>query len=261
MLRWLYRSKSTKTATSPTRDALCFRMPDGVRVYAVGDIHGRAGLLKKMLAAIDADAADHPASETIEIFLGDYIDRGMESNAVLEMLQARPAPGRSRICLLGNHEDTLLRFLEEPKLLREWGNYGGYATLAAYGIPIPASVNIDTSSQIRDQLRKAMPPSHLEFLKNLPLTHQVGDYFFVHAGVYPGKAVSEQSREHLLWIRDIFLKHAGSFGPYVVHGHSPVAAPDVRMNRANVDVSDAASPSLACLVLEGDQRRILLVTE
>ena len=238
-----------------------FTVPDGVRVYAVGDIHGRSALLKKMLEAIAQDAAEHPTNSIVEIFLGDYVDRGMQSREVIDLLLAAPPKGHERMCLMGNHEDTLLRFLQSPPILREWANFGGYATLASYGIAIPESASPETLSILRDRFQRSLPAAHDMFLRNLPLTHIVGDYLFVHAGILPKLPLAEQKREHLLWIRDPFLRHKEPFDYYVVHGHTPVEAPDIHSHRANLDISAAAVNSLCCMVIEGSDRRSFIVTD
>jgi serine/threonine protein phosphatase 1 len=238
-----------------------FALPAGVRIYAVGDIHGRRRLLAEMLEAIAADARQHPTTHIIEVFLGDYIDRGMYSREVIDMLIARPPSGHQRICLRGNHEETLLRFLDDPNVLRDWANFGGYATLTAYGVAMPTSMSAEQRIALRNQFQQNLLPSHEEFLRGLPLIYQSGDYAFVHAGVLPSAPLSQQKSEHLLWIREAFLNHSGFFEKYIVHGHSPVVAPEIYDHRANLDVSDASISSLCCLVLDRAQRRIMLVTD
>jgi serine/threonine protein phosphatase 1 len=238
-----------------------FGVPEGVRVYAVGDIHGRAKLTAKMLEAIASDAAQHAGKKIIEVFLGDYIDRGMQSREVVELLLVPAAAGHERICLMGNHEVTLLRFLSAPTCLREWGSYGGYATLTSYGLGIPASMAPAALATVRDQFAKNLPPSHRAFYENLKLSYVVGDYLFVHAGILPNVALENQSRESLLWIRDAFLNHQNYFDYYVVHGHTPVAVPQLLHHRANLDVSAATSSSLCCLVMDGSDRKTILITE
>ena len=237
-----------------------FAIPGGIRVYAIGDIHGRSGLLQNMLKTIEQDASAHSDKRIIQVFLGDYIDRGMQSREVIELLLA-PAPEEwERIYLRGNHEETLLQFLKEPEILRMWANYGGYTTLASYWVDIPQTMSLEKLFIMRDMFRKNLPATHKEFLKNLRLTYSIGDYLFVHAGLHPGLALHEQGAEHLLWIRDLFLRHDDYFDHYVVHGHSPVRAPDIRHNRANLDISAAEKDSLCCLVLEGIERKTLVVT-
>lgn len=255
------RSLFSPAQPLPEAEPPVFALPEGTRVYAVGDIHGRSDVLEKMLAAIAQDAREHPTRHVVEIFLGDYIDRGMYSREVIDLLLAPPPTGHERICLMGNHEETLLHFLQDPKILRDWANFGGYATLASYGIPIPDSMSPEKLSILRDALQKNIPETHHSFLRSLKLTHQLGDYLFVHAGIRPHTKLDEQKPQDLLWIRDSFLKHQGFFEQYVVHGHTPIAAPEIRNNRANLDVTGAATNSLCCLVIEGTERRTMLLTQ
>ncbi len=238
-----------------------FSLDAGVRIYAVGDVHGRAGLLRKMLRAIAQDARNHPNHKIIEVFLGDYIDRGLESREVINLLLSPPPQGHQRICLLGNHEETLLRFLDNPNILRDWRNYGGFATLDSYGVGIPASMSPEKLNILRDAFQRNLPAAHLAFIKSLPLTYVNGDYLFVHAGVPPHLPLHEQKPEHLLWIRDKFLYHSDFFDHYVVHGHSPMKAPDIQHNRANIDISVAEKNSLCCMVITGSERRVFVVEE
>lgn len=238
-----------------------FSLKEGTRIYAVGDIHGRSGLLRKMLKAIAQDAQNHGDKKIIEVFLGDYIDRGLESREVIDLLLASPPHGHQRICLMGNHEETLLRFLDDPKILRNWGNYGGFATLDSYGIGIPTSMSPEKLHILRDAFEKNLPAAHLAFLKGLPLTYVNGDYLFVHAGIAPHLTLQKQEPQHLLWIRDPFLRHTDFFEHYIVHGHSPMPSPDIRHNRANLDISIATKNSLCCMVITGSERRVFVVEE
>lgn len=256
-LRQLFSSSSTAPSAAPV-----FTMPEGVRVYAVGDIHGRGKLLAKMLAAIERDARAHPTQKIVQVFLGDYIDRGLESKEVINLLLAPPPAGHERICLMGNHEAALLQFLDNPSVLREWANFGGYATLASYGIAIPDSMLPERLAQVRDAFRKNLSPAHETFIRNLQLSYHVGDYLFVHAGIKPSVPLAKQTRDDMLWIRDPFLKHKGFFEYYIVHGHTPVPTPEIYTNRANIDVSAAAKNSLCCMVVEGSApHRVIPVSD
>ncbi|MFZ4125675.1 MAG: metallophosphoesterase family protein [Rickettsiales bacterium] len=256
-LKKLFTSEAPITTLAPRS----FSIPEGVRAYAVGDIHGRAQLLQKTLAAIETDAAQHPAHRTVQIFLGDYIDRGLHSREVVELLLAPPPKGHERICLMGNHEEALLHFLDDPNILRDWANFGGYATLVSYGVPIPESMSPERLIALRDQFARALPKTHLDFYKNLQLRTSLGDYLFVHAGIIPGLPLEEQKPEHMLWVRSPFLNYKGYFDQYIVHGHTPVKSPEILHNRANLDISTAANSSLCALVMEGTERTTLLVRE
>ncbi|WP_367197084.1 metallophosphoesterase family protein [Amorphus sp. 3PC139-8] len=232
------------------------RVPEGTRIYAVGDVHGRADLLGRILAEIERDVTRNPCDDIVEVFLGDYVDRGPSSQEVLRMLQADPAHDGERICLKGNHEEMVLDFLDDPELLVLWMQNGGRPTLQSYGVSPPAEVGRTTIGQARDQLREALGRD-LDFLKKLKLSHVEGDYLFVHAGIRPGVALEAQDPEDLMWIREPFLSHAGPLPYFVVHGHTPVEAPEIKPFRLDIDTGAVASDVLTCLVLEEETRRFL----
>src|SRR5262245_16099897 len=179
------------------------RAPDGVRIYAVGDVHGRADLLDQLLARIDADLAASPVARPIEVFIGDYIDRGPDSRAVLDRLVAR---GRARetIFLKGNHEAYLTRFLADPAILAEWQRYGAFDTRISYQLEPPLAGDVREQDRLAAALGRALPDSHRGFLARLKLSYTCGDYYFAHAGVRPGVPLARQREEDLLWIREEF---------------------------------------------------------
>ena len=232
------------------------RVPDGVRVYAIGDIHGRADLLDGVLDHIDSDLAEAPVSNSLEIFLGDYVDRGPDSRGVLDRLVARNLTHRM-VFLKGNHETFLSQFVSKPAILGDWQRLGGLETLMSYGLT--PSINADTVTQAKlaTALDQAMPPSHRRFLDDLKSSFTFGDFYFVHAGVRPGISLEKQREEDLLWIRHEFLLCEEDFGKIVVHGHTPVQQVDIRPNRINIDTGAYATGSLTCLVLEEDTIRVI----
>jgi serine/threonine protein phosphatase 1 len=238
---------------------LCPSTPERTRVYAVGDVHGRADLLDEIAGLIERDCASAPA-ETITVLLGDYVDRGPQSAAVVERLASGRFP--TRLCALrGNHEAMLLGFLAELRLLEFWRSNGGLETLYSYGVDASAAMRGEGYEAARDAFCEALPAAHRALLEATKLSATVGDYFFCHAGVRPYAPLSDQSEEDLLWIRDDFLSHERPFGKIVVHGHTPVASPEVRANRINVDTGAFATSILTCLALEGEDRRFLSVGE
>jgi serine/threonine protein phosphatase 1 len=232
------------------------RVPDGIRVYTIGDIHGRADLLDRVLKCIDSDLAKAPVSHSIEVFLGDYVDRGPDSRRVLDRLVARNR-AHETVFLKGNHETFLEEFVNNPRILGEWQRIGGLETLMSYGLA--PSINADTVTQARlaAALDQAMPPSHRRFLDDLKSSFTCGDFYFVHAGVRPGIPLAKQRDEDLLWIRHEFLLCDEDFGKIVVHGHTPVPQLDIRPNRINIDTGAYATGSLTCLVLEEDTIRVI----
>lgn len=229
-------------------------VPPGERVYAVGDIHGRLDLLDRLLGMIAADEAARPRAGARLIFLGDYIDRGPDSRGVIERLLQGLPDGLMGHFLRGNHEAIMLRCLEDPAMFANWAANGGLATLKSYGLDASFAADART---VLSQLREVLPEAHLAFLRGLKTTMEVGDYFFVHAGVRPGVPLASQAEEDCLFIREKFLKHRGSFGKIIVHGHTPVSEPEVLANRIGIDTGSFFSGRLTALRLEGTSRAFL----
>jgi serine/threonine protein phosphatase 1 len=247
-------SKALRSVWTPFRRRVrtkAPRTPEGVRVYAVGDIHGRADLLEQVLAGIDADAAAYPVGRVIEVFLGDYIDRGRYSRQVLDIL-IRRAGMRRVVCLKGNHETYISDFCRDPAILDQWRHFGGLETLVSYGLSPSINAQEEEQRALAEAFNSALPDDHRHFLSNLKASFVCGDYFFAHAGVRPGIPLFKQREQDLLWIRDDFLLCEHNFGKIVVHGHTPVKKPDIRQNRINIDTGAYATGTLTCLVLEGE---------
>jgi serine/threonine protein phosphatase 1 len=245
-LNLAWRSRSLRKEEEPPR------VPDGVRIYAIGDVHGRADLLAQVLADIDGDLAMRPSPRAIHVFLGDYVDRGPDSREVLDQLVER-AQTHELICLKGNHESYLVDFLSDSAIFDAWRQFGGAETLLSYGLT--PSLKPDAAEQLKlaADLASAIPCAHHKFLQELRLSYTCGDFFFAHAGVRPGIPLAQQREEDLLWIREDFLSSNKKFGKVVVHGHTPVMEPDVRPNRINIDTGAFATGRLTCLVLQGEE--------
>jgi serine/threonine protein phosphatase 1 len=230
--------------------------PASTRIYAIGDIHGRADLLDRLHRTIMDDAERAAAERMVIVYLGDYVDRGPDSRRVIDCLIEPTQPGFESIFLKGNHEAFMLRFLEDASVGAIWLYNGGAATLASYGIT-------NVSGRVRDlraaqeAFRAALPPSHRTFLDGLRLLYIEGDYLFVHAGIRPGVAIDAQIEHDLLWIREDFLFAQGPFPKVVVHGHSIHATPEFRGHRIGIDTGAYATGTLTALVLQGDRRDIL----
>src|SRR5262245_14890502 len=126
-------------------------LPEGLRIYAVGDVHGRVDLLRRILEKIEEDAVQRPTREVFEVFLGDYVDRGPNSRDVIETLMNTPAVGGLRHCLRGNHEQILLDFLAEPGVLLDWRRLGGFETLLSYGVAPRMALQLEDAAQLRDE--------------------------------------------------------------------------------------------------------------
>lgn len=247
-----FKSKSTQ----PTA-AAAPRVPEGMRLYAVGDIHGRYDLLLDLQQRIQTDADAHPSTLKTIVYLGDYIDRGPENDAVLEHLCQRPLPGFASVHLMGNHERSLLGFLEDPDRYSGWLLYGGVATLTSYGVD-PSQLWSNTRlSQIARELEVRMPAHHRHFLETLERYRVFGDYLFVHAGIRPGQPLDRQDPEEMLWIRQDFTQYTKPHSHIVVHGHQISETPEVRSNRIGIDTGAYATGRLTCLILESDRRHFI----
>lgn len=229
--------------------------PPGMRIYAVGDIHGCLPQLEQMLELIVQDSAEAKRRSHV-VFVGDYVDRGPDSKGVIDRLLS-PIPGLTATHLLGNHEQTLLDFLEKPSVYREWKYFGAAETLVSYGISPPRFDDDAALTAARDQLRQGIPGEHFAFLRRLEDWAEFGDYFFAHAGIRPGIPLDQQDRQDLIWIRDEFLESQADFGKVIVHGHTPVDRPESKPNRIGVDTGAYATGRLTAVVLEGTERRFL----
>ncbi|MQX35195.1 serine/threonine protein phosphatase [Roseospira navarrensis] len=237
------------------------RVPDGVRVYAVGDIHGRADLVERMLDAIDLDMARGATGveRFVAVFLGDYIDRGPRSRRVLDILSNGMPAGLETEFLMGNHEHFLVSFLDGVGDPAGWLFNGGMATLASYGVQAPGTMfpTGQDENELRDALLDALPERHMVFLRNLTMSYRLGDFLFVHAGVRPGVALDHQAPEDMLWIRGPFLTSDADLGAIVVHGHTITPRPLILANRIALDTGAHDSGRLTCGVFEADRLRFL----
>jgi serine/threonine protein phosphatase 1 len=235
------------------------RLPEGLRLYAIGDIHGRADLLETLVKKIDEDSKT-ATGEVRKIFLGDYVDRGISSRQVIDFLIALRAREKTpSIFLMGNHEHVMQELLHNPKnddLMQDWLRFGGRETLMSYGIR-PALMTGGHSAALMAELLAAMPASHVEFIESLALKAEYGDYFFCHAGVRPGVDLKAQNAQDLIWIRYDFLHHKEPFGKIIVHGHTICRQVEMKPNRIDIDTGAYATGCLTALGLEGTKKWLL----
>ena len=234
------------------------RLPDGMRVYAVGDIHGRLDLLDSLLASIaDDDRMRGDGVKTLYVFLGDLIDRGPDSRGVVQRLLDFSRSGVNARFLMGNHEQVFLRAMaDDQRALRFLIRIGGRETLLSYGITEEDYRALDFD-ELAALAAEKVPQAHLDFLAGFENWIALGDYVFVHAGLKPGVILEEQAHSDLYWIRDEFLSHRESFGRMVVHGHSITEDIDVRSNRIGIDTGAFATGRLTAIGLEGEERWFL----
>lgn len=258
---WLRTRRDRFLTSASSREPSVVALPGARRIYAIGDVHGRADLLARMHERIAEDLAASPAS-TLLVHLGDYIDRGDDTRGVLDILCQADWPTDEAIHLRGNHEDLLLRFLEDASLGRAWLELGGDTTLSSYGVSmtprVPPAQRFET---IARDLAGAMPAAHVDFLHGCADRYVEGSYLFVHAGIRPGRRLDRQESRDLMWIRDEFLRSSRDHGHLVVHGHNVTAEPDQQANRIGIDTGACWSGVLTCLVLEGESQRFMQVRD
>ncbi len=234
-------------------------VPHGLRIYAIGDIHGRVDLLKSLHKKISEDAKNaDPDTRKIAIYLGDYVDRGDHSKEVLDLLIDEPLEGFESVFLKGNHEEMLCHFVEDASVGLVWLAYGGDACIYSYKVPAPNGTSKpEEVVKIQRSLQSVIPDSHMEFLNNLMLSYEVGDYYFVHAGVNPDQPLFEQGPASQMWIREEFINDPRFHGKVIVHGHTITETPDIMHNRIGIDTGAYYSGTLTCLVLENDEKRFI----
>jgi len=220
-----------------------------VRIYAVGDIHGRLDLLNELLARIGDDMSSRPATRSVSIFLGDYIDRGPSSRETIDRLIAH-AEANESVFLKGNHEQIAISCLRDRGLFERWMRLGGRETLMSYGITLAALSDDKQIVRLQAAFHEALPQSHFRFFRDLQSSYTCGDYFFAHAGVKPDIPLSRQKESDLLWIRQEFLSSYDDFGKIVIHGHTPTRGIQVEPNRVNIDTGAFATGRLTCLVID-----------
>jgi serine/threonine protein phosphatase 1 len=230
----------------------------GECVYAIGDIHGCVHQLNKLLEAIAKETADAGQKRHRLVFIGDYVDRGPDSRAVVDRLLAATHEFEL-VALRGNHEQTLLDFLVDPTVYRDWRDFGGRETLLSYGVTPPLFDRPNEFERARQDFATALPPQHLSFLQSLPHFARIGGYYFAHAGVRPGTPLERQTERDLMWIREEFLSAKDEFGAIVVHGHTPSPLPIRCANRIAIDTGVYATGRLTAAVLEGSECRFLSV--
>ena len=234
-------------------------IPPGQRVYAVGDIHGRADLLGELIDAIDRDDVACGPAETTVVMLGDLIDRGPDSAMVLSL--ARDWQSRRKVRILcGNHEEMLLESIVSLDVLRGFLRHGGRETLLSFGVD-PDIYFAATYEELQALLLRHIPQAVIEFIRSFEEQVQIGDYLFVHAGIRPGVPHEEQLRSDVLWIREPFLSYGGDLGATVVHGHTIFEQPDIRGHRIGIDTGAYLSGNLTAIGLQAGQRWLITASE
>jgi len=233
------------------------RIPEGRRVYAIGDIHGRLDLFVELLDRIEVDNARRPPASIDVVLLGDIIDRGPQSAQMVDMLMGLQNDLATLHVLKGNHESAMVEALSgNPGAMGRWIANGGDAALRSWGIGEDL-IDVADPAALRAALAAAVPAPVAAWLDGLPLSYRVGDYLFVHAGIRPGIPLDDQNPIDLMWIRADFLDSRADHGVMVVHGHTIRPEVETRRNRIGIDTGAYRTGKLTALGLEGASRWVL----
>lgn len=231
-------------------------IPNGRRVYAIGDVHGEVNLLRDLLVQVSVDSQKRGPAQTTLVFLGDFIDRGDGAAQLLHMFAKLRDP--NVVVLKGNHESALVEvYRGDEEALAFWLRFGGKATMAGLGIEQTVLASASTVS-IFPQLHASLQKDVVDWLADLPHSWTLGDYFFVHAGIKPGVKLSRQDQDDLLWIRKPFLLSRRRHEKIIVHGHTVEAkSPRLGGNRIGIDTGAHEHGCLTALGLENDKQWLL----
>lgn len=230
-------------------------LPEGQRVYAVGDVHGRADLFAALSAAIEADNRQRSGTEGLVILLGDLVDRGPGSAEVLRLAREWQARRPLR-ALMGNHEEMFLDAFTKEDVLRHFLRHGGRETILSY--PVDEAVYAEaTLAETQALMAQAVPAEDIAFMQSMEDMIQLGDYLFVHAGIRPGIPLAEQRSGDLRWIREPFVTTPDDLGLTVVYGHTIYERVELAPSRIGIDTGAYASGRLTALGLEGTSRWLI----
>ena len=203
------------------------------KTYVIGDIHGCHQTLVELLEKINPD----PENDFI-IFLGDYIDRGPDSNPVVEEIIKLRRRFKHLVPLMGNHDQMFLRYLAgKDKDL--FFTIGGEETLRSYGV----------NPQSTDDPFSLIPREHIFFFNDLSNYWEDDKYIYVHAGLKPGVHITQQSTEWLFWAREHFINSKYDFGKRIIYGHTPFETPKIDKNKIGIDTGAVYGNRLTCLIL------------
>lgn len=233
------------------------KLPPGMLIYAIGDIHGRDDLFAQLLERIDRDRAARPHEQCILILLGDLVDRGPDSDKVVERALSLSS-GFDRVHhLIGNHEECMLAALTgDLRALRYFSRIGGDATIRSY-LRDETLYSGASFEELAVIFPRSVPVAHAEFLKRGEDLIRYGDYVFVHAGVRPGVPLDSQKPSDLRWIREDFLSVSSDFGALVVHGHTISEQVEMRPNRIGIDTGAYCHGALTALGLQGSNQWVV----
>lgn len=210
-----------------------------MRTIVIGDIHGCYNELVDMIEELETDGKYNKDTDRL-IFLGDYIDRGKDSNKVVKYIRELQRKNDNVIALMGNHEDMCIEYFKN-QFHKDWLYNGGYTTIESY-----------------DDERQLM--SDVMWMKTLPLYYEDEHFIYVHAGVNTYKPLIEQSRTNLLWIREAFIHSVTAYDKRVIFGHTPSLLMNgdtkpycTQTGNVGIDTGCVFGGCLTALIIEDDK--------
>jgi len=238
------------------------KRPSVERVYAIGDVHGRFDLFKKLLGLIERDHVARGDIPARIVLLGDIVDRGPWSASMVKLCMKLTISSERFKVLKGNHEAAMVDALRgDLTALEFWLRFGGRETLASWGLD-EAFIDHAPRHELMLAAGRQIGRTTLEWLDDLPLWDRHDGYFFVHAGIRPGRPFKRQKPQDLLWIREEFLASEADHGAIVVHGHTiHEDGPDIRPNRIGIDTGAYRTGCLTALVVEAGVVRFLSTSD
>ncbi len=223
--------------------------------FVIGDLHGRSDLLERILEKIDAAIGAAMVADPRLVFVGDVIDRGPDSQQVLRRLYELTTEFPENVsCLLGNHEQMLLDFLDAPRARQSrWLRNGGAETMASFDLEIPEDPGmVDEAESLAGSLKKALGPELEDWLRELPVQIVSGNLHVVHAAIDPGRKIDDQSARVLVWGHPEFLTRDRRDGLWVAHGHTVMGAPIYAKGRISIDTGAWTTGTLSCAMITPD---------
>jgi serine/threonine protein phosphatase 1 len=246
--QWFRRGRPSRS-----RQRLVFSSMPAV-IYAIGDVHGCISELRDLEQRIYEDSENTEGEKWI-IYLGDLIDRGPKSAQVIDHVLSKEKAGIRKFCLVGNHEIEFLNYIDNGCRNKNWLTFGGVETLLSYGLYSAVESGTITVSDILGHI----PSEHIDFLRELPIMITVGNYVFTHAGIDPGKNLSQQHDDVLVWSRPHEFDWSTPVEPVtVVHGHTPVETVEITSHRINVDIGAYGRGILAAVAIRDEKIDVIL---
>jgi serine/threonine protein phosphatase 1 len=221
----------------------------------IGDLHGRIDCLNALLDKLQTEAPD-----TRWIFVGDYIDRGDHSAQVLDRLWVVREHLPDTVFLLGNHEEMMLSFLDDPERAgNRWIYHGGLQTMASFGFGGLRGKNPpEILIKAREHLREKLGSEREAWLRELPRAFESGNVAAVHAGADPALPIRDQ-QDQLTWGHEDFPRKARADGVWIVHGHTIVDMPQEKNGIISVDTGAYATNRLTAAVIKNGAVEFLQV--